>query len=352
MSRSSPIPTPDALNTLPLQASGLPPRILAALRGGGLKVLRGLCGPLPHNSRLDADDQALLERVAECTRWLAGGNLPSFNLPGWMGTFLTPRLREVIQLHFALDNPSPLLSAHEMRLRETGARLGVTRERTRQLLELATGMLRQPLPLAAAEPLFRAATESLENNGGVLMPEDLAPLSLPVWGGHSPVGTFLLLIKLDPERLTLYRGFFSLCPPRQLEQMEHALRDELSAVAGLQPIAELAHRLPSKIHLNRRISATALLQTMARHLPDLLATRDGRCGLAARDGGDLLCEVLADLGEAPLRQITDAFNERLLPECRRGSGYVRDALGRHPLIHKVSPGRYDLPGGLQADLPM
>ena len=78
---------------------------------------------------------------------------------------------------------------------------------------------------------------------------------------------------------------------------------------------------------------------------------DGRTGRADRAGGELLREILA-AGEAPLRALVDSFNARLYPECRRGSGYVRDTLQHDPLVRRPAPGRYALPGGLQAGLPL
>ena len=137
-----------------------------------------------------------------------------------------------------------------------------------------------------------------------------------------------------------------------MERAEKALRDRLSAASGLLPIAEIGARLPKSARPPGVPSAEPLLLALLRHMPDTLATRDGRAGLAARDGAELLRETLAATGEAPLRTLVDAFNERLQPECRRGSGYVRDILRRDPLVRRTSPGRYALPGGLQTRLPL
>ena len=101
-----------------------------------------------------------------------------------------------------------------------------------------------------------------------------------------------------------------------------------------------------------RAEREPLLGALLRHIPETLATRDGRGGLAARHGAQLLREVLAGGGETPLKALVSAFNERVHPECRRGSGYVRDVLRRDPRIRKTSPGRYALPEGFQADLPI
>ena len=347
-----PFPNADGLCHGTLQASGLPARVLAALRASGFATLGDLCQPLPPCDKLDADDRALLSRVAAYACATCERRPPPLNLADWLALFLTPRLADVVRLHYALSEPAAALALHEAKLRNTGFQLGVTRERARQLLGLAFDALRQALPLFAAEPLFRAAEKSLRDAGGVLTASSLARLSGPDWGGASPVGTFLLLSHLVPGRLVRYRDFFSEFSAKLVERTEKALRDRLSAAQGLLPISEIGARLPKSARPPGVPSPEPLLLALLRHLPDAFATRDGRAGLAARDGAELLRETLGATGEAPLRVLVDAFNERLWPECRRGSGYVRDVLARDPLVRKTAPGRYALPGGLQAALPL
>ena len=54
----------------------------------------------------------------------------------------------------------------------------------------------------------------------------------------------------------------------------------------------------------------------------------------------------------PLRALVAEFNARVFPECQRGSGTLRDALRRDPLVRKAGPDRYALPAGLQIPLPL
>ena len=348
----SPSPNADGLCHGTLQASGLPARILAELRSSGAATLGDLCGTLPPCEKLDADDRALLARVSAYCCTVRGGRPPRLNLPEWLVLFLPPRLADVVRLHYGLQEPSATLSLHEAKLRDTGFKLGVTRERARQLLRLAFDALQQALPLFAAEPLFRAARAALHAEGGVLDSPALARRTDPDWGGASPVGAFLLLTHLVPGRLVLYRDFFGEFSAALVERAEKAMRDRLAAAKSLMPISEIAARLPKSARPPGVPSAEPLLLALLRHMPDALATRDGRAGVAARDGAELLRETLAAIGEAPLRTLVDAFNEKLHPECRRGTGYVRDILQHDPLVRKTAPGRYVLPGGLQTALPL
>ena len=351
MTSPSPVPAPDGLRHAALPASGLPARILAVLRASGILTLGDLSRPLPASDKLDADDRALLARVAAYAGAACSGRPPALNLCEWLALFLPARLADTVHLHFGLGDPAVAIARHETRLRETGFKLGVTRERTRQLLGLAFNSLRQALPLHAAEPLFRTARELLHAAGGVLDPVDLAARRVPVWGGASPVGSFLLLAQLLPGRITRYRDFFSEFAPTLIERVEKALRDRLAAQPGLQPVASLAAGLPKSARPGG-VPAEPLLLILLRHLPDALVTRDGRAGRAETAAAGLLQEVLATTGETALRNIVAAFNARLRPECQRGSGFVRDTLQREPRIRRTGPGRYALPGGLQTDLPL
>ena len=352
MTSASPVPGADGLRHGALPASGLPARILAVLRAGGCATLGDLCHPLPAGEALDPDDRALLARIAAYACAAAGGHPPPLNFSEWLVLFLPARLADAVSLRYGLGDPSAALARHEAKLGDIGFKLGVTRERARQLLGLAFGSLRQALPLFAAEPFYRAATAELLAAGGALSAAELAARTVPGWGNSAPVGVALCLAQLVPGRIVLYRGFFSAFPVRAVERAEKALRDRLAAAAEPQPLAELAADLPKSARPAGATDLAPLLRTLLRHLPDALLTRDGRAGLADRHAAPLLREILAASGEQPLRALVAAFNERVYPECRRGSGTLRDALRRDPFIRKTGPDRYALPAGLQTNLPL
>ncbi len=345
-------PETDVLRQEPLQASGLPVRILASLHAAEFTTLGDLCHPLPACEKLDADDRSLLTRIASYVKTACTESPPTLNLRDWLSLFLTPRLADSIQLHYGLQEPSALLSLHQVSLRDTGFKLGVTRERTRQLLGLAHQALRNPLPLFAAEPIYRAMEATLHQSGGALDTTALAKSSDPAWNPLSPLGTFLLLMNLAPDRLTLYRDLCGELSPALMDRIEKSVRDQMSAANRLLPISEIEAHLPPSARPSGIPSATPLLLALLRHMPDILTTRDGRAGFATRDGAELLREILSTCGESPLRTLVAAFNARLHPECQRGSGYVRDTLQSDPLVHKTAPSRYSLPGGLQTHLPI
>jgi hypothetical protein len=322
------------------------------LRAGGCATLGDLRPPLPAGAKLDADDRALLARIAAYAAAAIDGHPPPLDVSEWLALFLPPRLADAVRLHFGLDEPSAALPRHAAKLGDVGFKLGVTRERARQLLGLAFGSLRQALPLFAAEPFYRAATAELLAAGGALSAAELAGRTVPGWGRSSPVGVALCLEQLVPGRIVLYRGFFCAFPVRAVERAEKALRDRLAASVELQPLAELAADWPKSARPPGATDLAPLLLTLLRHLPDALAARDGRAGLADRHAAPLLREILAASGESPLRALVAAFNERVYPESRRGSGTLRNALRRDPLVRQAGPDRYALPAGLQTNLPL
>ncbi len=348
----APFPGADGLRHGALPASGLPARILAVLRAGGCATLGDLRPPLPAGAKLDADDRALLARIAAYAAAATDGQPPPLDFTEWLGLFLPPRLADAVRLRYGLDDPAAALARHEAKLGDVGFKLGVTRERARQLLGLAFGSLRQALPLFAAEPFYRAAAADLLAAGGALSAAELANLGTSIWGGGAPGGAYLFLAQLVPGRIVLYRGFFSAFAARTLDRVEKALRDRLAAATELVSIADLAAGLPKSAHLPGVPSAAPLLRTLLRHLPDALATRDGRAGLADRHAIHLLRELLAEVGELPLRTLAAAFNERVHPESRRGSGTLRAALRCDPLVRQTGPDRFALPAGFQPSLPL
>jgi hypothetical protein len=331
------------LRDAPMADAGLPPRIVAALAADGRAQIRDLCDLDSSPGQLDADDRSLLARVAQWCAAAERAAAPPLGLLDWIALFLPPRPADAVRLHYGLLDPLPALSAHDASLRDTAFKLGVTRERTRQILAAARHVLQCPLPLLAAAPLFRCAENALLAGGGALAPAAVAQLADAAWGDASPVGAFLLLSRLAPHRIAVYRELFSTLSPRDLERIELAARDAMAAANSLVSVHSLAADL--RTH-------PGLLPALLRRLPDVVATLDHRAGIAVRDASQLLREILVDLGESPLRRIVEAFNLRVHPESRRGSGFVRDALRRDPRVLKTAPARYALPGGLQTRLPL
>ncbi len=353
MTSASAISLPEGFAAAPVKNSGLPPRIQTALRARGITTLGQLSQPPPDCEKLSGDDRAWLARVAGYVRHLDGKKTPPpLHLSEWLQLFLPPRQVEILETHFGLRpaNDRPVWRAST--LQQTGARFGITRERVRQLLRDARATLRRPLPLWAAGPIFHAMENALQAVGGVMDTAQLERQESAAWAGYVPIGVFHGLADLQPERVGIYRGFFSLFPSTLLDRAERALQDRLRRAGRLLCIAEIAGQLPAKAQPPPPYSAEPLIQMLARHIPGMLATVDGRVGLAARDGAELLGEILLTTGEANLRTLQAELNARLLPESQRGSGYIRDTLQRAPRIRRTAPVRYELSGGIQTSLPL
>ena len=101
-SARAPFPGADGLRHGALHSSGLPARVLAVLRGSGWTTLGDLGQPLPAGDKLDADDRALLARVAAYAGAAVAGHPPPLNLVEWLALFLPPRLADAVHLHYGL----------------------------------------------------------------------------------------------------------------------------------------------------------------------------------------------------------------------------------------------------------
>ncbi len=121
-----------------------------------------------------------------------------------------------------------------------------------------------------------------------------------------------------------------LCSPRQLEQTENALRDELLTTPGLRSIAAVAKKLPREARPNTLSSATPLLSVLLRHLPDhglahgvgrldLAAAQDLHHGMAAKRyfSGEYLAELTSRMRSEDIPQILDRPPEEIRAPSRR-----------------------------------
>lgn len=320
----------------PLEASGLPARILKIYRRAGCRTLEALSKTPPPDdaARLDDDSQALLKRVRCYLEQVFDNHPPDLSFHDWLHLFLPPRLAAAIQGRYALDSHLPTLQAHQPSLATAGRQLGITRERTRQLLQTAADTLTAPVPAAAAQSILQAAQKQIRKAGGVLIPAEAEKQQNKLWRPYSPIGSLLLLHDLFPEYLHLYRGFFTTWTADELDTTEKVMRDALNASG--EPIKPL------------KGPAIAIV----RHCPDLLALQDGRVAAAWRDLPVLLREILSQHSELSLQRLTRLLNERLYPESYCSSHKVRLAIRRDFKIRKTRSNHYDLPGGHQPPLPL
>ena len=183
MTKRGPKARASAWAARPLADTGLPPRILAVLRDAGCRT----CGdwtstPNAANSpKLSPADRNWTRRIADALQPLVpAGTCPPIPFARWLATLLPDRWHAALVHRRALDADGAALSLHEIPLSRVGSALGITRERARQLLDLATALLSAPLAQTLATPLSDDARAALDAAGGALSPSEWLQAASPL----------------------------------------------------------------------------------------------------------------------------------------------------------------------------
>jgi len=274
---------------------------------------------------------------------------PVRDLASWLAACLPPRLAETVRAAYAFDSPDPSPERHAAPLRDLARRFGVSRERARQLLARAHGLLAARPAIQAASALFAAAARILEARRGVVEPADLAATEafrVPEWSGASPVAAFLLLGRVRPGAPPVaVRGFFSRFSPAAVDAVADALdalADALRAdPAPLRPFSAVAARLPRALPVPAA-ARPALVAALAARSPKFLLSRNGRCGNAAACSAALVRALLARHPDSTLPALVERFNALVVPSSQIGLGRLRAIVLADPAIHRSSPSHYAL----------
>ncbi len=260
----------------------------------------------------------------------------------WLEGALPERWREAVWARRALDGEGGGVGLHEVALARVGEKLGVTRERARQILERAREALSGDAAQRAAEGLYGSVRAVLEGAGGAMMAGEWAAAARTEveWEGVSPTGALLVLHDAAPGRIGLRRGVFTVLGEEEADAVDARLRDALRRAGAAVPLGALSGT----------VGDARLLERLARSMPDALVLRDGRAGLLERDGPRVLREVLLARGDLRLDALASAYNATVFPECQRGVGKVRQWVLGDGAVERKGTGVYGLKAGYQAEL--
>ena len=329
----------------PLADTGLPPRILAVLRAAGCRT----CGDwistpdAADSPKLSPADRDWARRIAAALSPLVSPRPPQpspMPFARWLATLLPDRWHAALHHRRALDAEGASPALHEVPLARVGTALGITRERVRQLLDLAHALLAAPLAQTLAAPLYADARAALDASGGALSPAEWVQTAQesPLWADASPTAALLVLHDAAPARIGLHRGLFTSLSPDAADALDARLRGAIRQAGGLLPLATIPGAPPA-LHLR-----------LARRMPDLVVLRDGRAGRLDRDAPRLLREILLVRSPQRLETIASAYNALVHPESQRGIGLVRQWIRSDPAIRRLSPNLYALAPGYQPSL--
>ncbi len=251
---------------------------------------------------------------------------------------------KVMTLRYGFDRKEPAAARNWATLQEIATAENKTRERIRQIQEVATLKLQCRLARVCLQPFVDYFVKYIDALGKAANCADLAPLQDdPLLAGCNVCAIALLLADLNPDRITFHNRVFCTAPLRVVREIEEAgvrmLNDTASPMdldalaAGMQPSVELAGT-----EQQRRVIGLVL-----EHHPGVAATTDNRFFLYSAGAQAFLTEVLRSL-QRPVhfRAIANAFNDRLKPLSRKGAGYILDLLNNNPLCIRTDRGWYDL----------
>lgn len=280
--------------------------------------------------------------------------VPPSPLIRFLGLALPARDAEAICHYYRLDAPLAPSQKCPALQREVAKPMRISRERARQLIDRARGILADAFQ--SPPPLLRSIIDDsiayLTALGGTLRRADAPPLPPPPeFGPASPYAVLLMLSEFVPQ-ITAYRDFLTLAPPATAETAELLLLARLRAATSLQTIDELADSAPSDLaaalppgHL------AALLKALALVLPDITLTHDGRVALTSVAGPELLAELLSTRPDASLPVLRTAYNLLVPPEAQVGQGHLLAFIHASDTFEKTTPGHYRLRRPHQPPLP-
>ena len=258
----------------------------------------------------------------------------------WLGP-LNDRQRQVIRWRYGLDG-------ERLTLEETGRRLGVTRERARQIQNQAFPILEKPTCRAVIRPVRALLKYSLEQAGGLLNEAQVeaALRSALTIGPVNPVGVAHLLFQLDDEvqwiRQTRAWGLRT-HPLDQVGGIQQRLVRILEKEHAPLPTEELMARFKAG---HPDAGEDAFILACLRVHPEIAVDQGGYCGLRRweRSYIDEIVLALRNIGE-PVHYtvIADGANALLTPETRTSAHNIHAILGRRTdLFVRVGHGIFGL----------
>ena len=277
-------------------------------------------------------------------RKIEAGKGRAANFRAFLREFLNRQELRVLEQRYGLTDPLFRPQMKRRTLAEIAAdmRGGLTRERVRQIEEMAIHSLRARLPAAIAESQEVAWANRIQENSCVATSAELAAwVGDPLLGGYQPWGELLLLSEAY-TRLTFRYDYFTTLPPQILNQVEKQILQQLHAerqpVAFEKILASVSGELD---FLNGQ--RPRLVTVILDHHPDISGTTDRRYFLPSVGAPVILADILQG-SRQPLHfhELTRQYNQRMQPHSRRGTGYILRILNLMTEAQRVERAVYRL----------
>jgi hypothetical protein len=318
----------------PVAETGLPSRIVNCCSKAGILTLGGL-RRIPDedlfalrsfgNTSL-AKLHQYLDFLREVTQ--APASAPLKPLADIFAVFLEPDQLFVLDRRYGLGEQIDRISRKRMSLQRIALETGRTRERIRQVQQTALENLASRGAQYGLAPYYRLFEYTLRKklHSSADLHELSSQIPLEATGGYHPASLLLLLHDLNPSSVTLRNQVFSLLTTEQLAQLEQHALDLLRTAERPFSIHQIARRICGQVpasSLNGPITEKALHLLTMQH-PAITVTRDGYRFHTETGTANVLRDILAKAPQSPLhyREITRLFNQRIIPQSRKGSGFI------------------------------
>lgn len=332
------------INGWTIQESGLPARVVNSAHGANLSTI----SQLRDKSALELTAMRSIGRVSvrdirrffNLCRKMEEGTLVFITIQEVFDLFLDQEEMDILARRYGLMRPDAQASRKYMTLQEIGNELQLTRERIRQVINIALSNLRKRLATRCLQPFNLYLRAFIDSRGKVASCEDARDLEGQSWlAGYNPCSMLLLLHDLNPDAYAERHGTFSTFSPDALQRVEQRvlafLRDRGKPTALPDIVAALDDP-------DGAWSETALV-TLLDHIHAVAGSTDGRYFLFATGQDLFLAELFRDAERpAHYRTLTALFNDHLKAPCRKGSGYVLKLLNASTRFIKAERGYYDL----------
>lgn len=330
----------------PLADSGFSARVVNAASAAGLTTVGDVLHA-PDGFLLDLRSIGIrsIEEIhffRQLADDIASGRKVFITLQEVFDLFLDDEEMTVLEKRVGLRRADMDVSGNHMTLQEIGNEMQRTRERVRQVEEVARTKINSRMARLCLSPFYLYVRSFIEKCGGVVTCGDLSDLDGQAWlTGYNPCAVLLLLHQLNPARLAMRHMIFTTRDSMETQAVEHhavaALRDAGHPLS-LADIQQFIHQQ------NNTLSGWSeqALKRLLDAIPGLLATQDELYAL--EDQADYVIRRVMEQESLPAhyRVITKAFNNAVLSNHQKGSGFTLKILNTSPLFIKTGRGTYDL----------
>jgi hypothetical protein len=340
-------PSRSQIDQWPVAGSGLGARVIHCLEHAGVRTVGEL---------RDWNDKRLLclrnfgtsslKNVRWFLRWTErlqenDGALPNFR--ALLREFLDRDEIFVLEERYGLTDPLFRPRMKRRTLQEiANLRGGVTRERVRQVEEMALAALRSKLCRAAAESQEVYWANRIHAAGCVVTSGELADWAADsMLGGYQPWGVLLLMSEVF-ERINLRHDYFSCLPPHILNHVEKQILQLLNEAEEPVPFERILATVSDDLNFLDG-QRPRLVTVMLDHHPEISGTTDRHYFLPSVGAAFVIADILRSQSQ-PLHfhELTRLYNERVLPHSHKGAGYILRVLNLMPDAQRVSQAMYDL----------